>query len=356
MKNLWRSILCLVVTAVLAANVYAEEPDLKALVMKLGSDQESDRDVAIKELLKTGQSSHDALRKIELTEKMLPQQAYLLRRIIGDQLIAQSPLKPLDTKDFEAFDKDKGEKAEKLILVDKANQIIVMEGEFCLEGGALEYLVVSSGPNAKKHESLAMVHAAPRDIALVLLANNYTYAGELGDDGTITLPPGAVIMISIQFDWQVPNAKMKPPPESREDNQDWKKPTGELKTVRVPIEFLAYNLQKQTTMRRNPFAFTGSRWEKDENGKMYFMADQERSVVAIKADPYALINTPMDTSGVDPQHAAGYEVNRFLHNIRETKCRVVFEVWTGKELKPEDRKDTGENKGTGAPPPTKPGL
>jgi hypothetical protein len=356
MQTLVRLSGCLIAAIIIAGAAHAAEPDIAALVLKLGSEQEADRDIAIKELLKTGQSSHEALRKIELTEKMSPQQIYLVRRVIGNQLIAQSPLEPLDTKDFESFDKDKGEKAEKLILVDKARQIIVMEGEFCLEGGALEYLVVSNGQNAKKHESLTMVHAAPRDIALVLLANNYTYSGELGDDGSIVLPPGAGIMISVQFDWQVPNARMKPPPENREENLDWKKPTGELKTVRVPIEFLAYNLQKQTTMRRNPFAFTGSRWEKDENGKMYFMADQERSVVAIKSDPYALINTPMDTKDVDPQHAAGYEVNRFVHNLRESKCRVIFEVSTVKELKAEDRKDTGENKGTGAPAPTKPGL
>jgi hypothetical protein len=352
MLNFWRAASCLVVLTA-AMSSHAADVDFNALVQKLGAEQETERAAAITELLKHGKPAYEALKKIELSEKLAPQQLFLTRRVIGDFLIAESPLKPIDTKDFEAFG-DKDDTREKNMFVDKKNQIIVMDGEFCLEGGALEYLVVSKGQNAKQHEAVTMVYATPRDIALVLLANNYTYAGELNDDGTVNLPEGSGIMISVQFDWQVPNAKMKPPPENREENNDWKKPVGELKTVRIPIEFLAYNLQTQKTMRRNPFAFTGSRWEKDEKGKMYFMADQERSIVAIKSDPYALINTPLDTSNVDPQHVAGYEVNRFIHNLRETKCRIIFEVWTGKELKAEDRKDTGEHKGAVAPPPAGP--
>jgi hypothetical protein len=334
--------------------VSAAEADFSAWVQKLGAEQENERAAAISELLKQGKAGLDALRKIEKTEKLAPQQLYLLRRIVGDYMLGESPLKPLDTKNYEGFGDKNKTTGLQTIFVDKASQTIVMDGEFCLEGGALEYLVVSNGPEARKHEAVTVVHATPRDIALVLLANQYTYAGELGDDGTITLPPGAGIMISVQFEWQAPSAKMQPPPENREENTDWKKPVGELRTARIPIEFLAYNLQTQKTMRRTPFAFTGSRWEKNQDGKMLFMADVERSVVAIKSDPYALINTPLNTSSVDPQHEAGYEVNHYIHNLRETKCRVVFEVWGGKDLKPEDRTDTGENKGPGAPPPGQP--
>jgi hypothetical protein len=120
------------------------------------------------------------------------------------------------------------------------------------------------------------------------------------------------------------------------------------KMVRVPVEYFAWNTSTERPMRRVPFAFTGSRFEKDPNtGKMLFMADIEGSIVALKLDAYAVLNTLLDTRNIDPQHAAGYALNADIISHRLAKCRLVFEPWTGGDLKEEDLKDIGEKKTSG---------
>ena len=75
----------------------------------------------------------------------------------------------------------------------------------------------------------------------------------------------------------------------------------EKKTMRIPIEYCVWNSQTEKTMKRSPFAFTGSKFEKDpETKKMVFKADEEKSIVAVKTDPYAIMNTPLDMRDVDP--------------------------------------------------------
>jgi hypothetical protein len=104
-------------------------------------------------------------------------------------------------------------------------------------------------------------------------------------------------------------------------------------------------------MKRVPFAFTGSKFETDpETNKKVFMADLERSLAAVKLDPYAILNSPLNTRSVNPLHENGYSVNWRLIPKRKTKCKLVFEPYTGPELTEEDFKDTGEKKGGGANP------
>ncbi|HYF48033.1 MAG TPA: YdjY domain-containing protein, partial [Planctomycetota bacterium] len=291
------------------------------------------------------------LKKLETEVKMEPRQLLTLRRLLGDIVINKSPLKPLDPATLVAFgeEKEKGIAGNPEILIDKDKKIIAMNGEFCLETGPLEYLVVSKGQNARLHETIVAVNAIPRDICTALLVCNYTYAGELGEDGKINLPKDAGIMVSIEFDYEVPHANLKPRAENPDMQERSEDPKVEFKKVRVPIEYFVWNAQTEQPMKRNPFAFTGSKFEKDENGKPIFMADLEKSIVAVKLDPYAVMNTPMDMRDVDPQHSAGYAINRHVCPPRKTKCRVVFEPWSGGELKEEDLKDTGDTKKPGTP-------
>ncbi len=324
--------------------------DIGALIKQLGSANENERESAIAEIRKLGLTADVALRKAENTEKMEQQQWVLVRRLIGENLIAKGALPALDLKTFAPFGEDKAKdiKGNPDLLLDKDKKIIVLNGEFVLEQGPLEYLVVSKGPDAKLHESILAVLPIPRDICYALLACNYTYAGELGEDGKVNLPKDAGVMISVEFEWEIPHAKMGLP-----EDPEKKVPAvvGEKKTIRLPMEYFAFNSQTERTMKRAPFAFTGSRFEKDPNtGKMYFMADIEKSVVACRLDPYAILNTPLDTRGVDPQHAAGYGINRHVTPPRQTKCRVIFEPWSGGELTKEDLTDTGEKVGAGEPP------
>ena len=81
--------------------------------------------------------------------------------------------------------------------------------------------------------------------------------------------------------------------------------------------------------------------------KMLFMADIEGSIVALKLDAYAVLNTLLDTRNIDPQHAAGYSLNGDIIPRRLAKCRLVFEPWTGGDLKEEDLKDIGAKKTSG---------
>jgi len=421
--------------------------DVSTLVRKLASEKESERTAAIAELKKLGESAQQAIAKIETSESLQPQQLVIARKLIGDVLIHKSPLKPVDYAALVPFgaDAEKGRPGDPNLLVDKDRKLVVMNGDFALEQGPLEFLVVGRGPNARLHETVVAVHARPRDICWALLACAYTYAGELGEDGKINLPQDAGVMISVEFLWETPHSEMDsgvdiakcvaafklknsmleklqgsaradllmdidadihvmrnmldrdlmengkilvPSPFTGKEMQDVRlvyddkkrntllahaeeyiakspkqpgaveqkgMPALPVKTlVRVPIEYFAFNSQTEQVMKRAPFAFTGSKFEKDpETKKMVFKADEEKSIVAVKLDQYAILNTPLDMRKADPQHDAGYSVNRYLVPKRGTRCRLVFEPWAGGELKESDLKDTGTIKAPPAPPPTK---
>ena len=424
----------------------SEAADVQGLVKQLASPDQGLRAAAIAELRKMGAPACDALAKIEATETLEPRQLLLVRRIQGDFLIPQSPLQPLDIASLSPFgeDKEKGIAGNPKLLVNRDKKFISMPGEFVLEQGPLEYLVVTRGPNARMHETIVAIFARPRDICWALLACAYTYAGELSEDGRINLPKDAGVLVSVEYMWEPANAGMdaaldpaafinafeqryalllpgklaeadrenllfdmsndhgflkrlldhdevdgatgtliaKSPftDQLRDDRcvydavackdfatmlQGYLKkhpdiaaaaakprPLPERKLVRVPIEFFAWNSQTNRPMKRAPFAFTGSKFEKDpDTKKMIFRADEEKSIVACKLDPYALLNTPLDTRGIDPQHAAGYGINWRAVPRRGTKCRVVFEPWTGGELKDEELRDTGDSSVKPAPAP-----
>jgi hypothetical protein len=131
------------------------------------------------------------------------------------------------------------------------------------------------------------------------------------------------------------------------------RPLPEKKLVRVPIEYFAWNTQTNRPMKRAPFAFTGSKFEKDpDTKKTLFLADIRNTIAACRFDACAILNSALDTRGISPYRAAGYKLNWRAVPRRGTKCRVVFEPWTGGELKDEDLKDTGDAAVPPAPVPT----
>jgi hypothetical protein len=420
----------------------AHANDANVWIKQLASDKEVDRAAAIAELRKMGESAREALIKVELNEKMEPAQLAIVRRLIGQLFVDKTELKPIDPSLLSPFgeDKEKNTPGDPNLLFNKEKKIIVMNGDFALEMGPLEFLVVTRGPNARLHETIVALLSRPRDICWALLACAYTYAGELGEDGKVNLPKDAGVMISVEFMWEAPNANLEGNPEPaamiaafREKCARYEKATpadranmlldlmsdvvfmrnmldrdltddnnkliaknpftdetrdekavadatkrkaladalqeyatkafkpselkqmpivSEKKLVRLPIEFFAWNSQTNAVMKRAPFAFTGSKFEKNpETKKMVFKADEEKSIVAVKLDPYAILNTPLDTRNTDPQHDGGYGVNRYVVPRRGTKCRLVFEPWIGGELKLEDLKDTSDKKVAPAPPP-----
>jgi len=338
----------------LAAIVCAAMPasDISDWAAKLASASEEARAAGIKAIRSKGPEAEAELKKLETSEKMEPRQLLILRRLIGEIMVGRTLLKPVDPATLVPFgeEKEKGIAGNPELLIDKDKMIIVMSGEFCLETGPLEYLVVSKGQNARLHETIVFVNALPRDICTALLVCNYTYAGELGEDGKINLPKDAGVMVSVEYDYEVPHPNLKPRADSPDMQEKSEGPNVETKKVRIPIEFFVWNAQTEKPMKHSmPFAFTGSRFEKDENNRPVFMADIEKSIVAVKLDPYAVMNTPLDMRNVDPQHNAGYAINRHVTPPRKTKCRVVFEPWVGGELNDDDLKDTGDEKKPGTP-------
>jgi len=323
------------------------------LIAALASEKEDERASAIQELQKMGDAAIEPLRKCELDEKLAPRQLVLVRKILGDRLISTTPLKPIDLATVAPFGENKAEgiSGDPDLLINRDLKLMVMPGEFVLEQGPLEYLVCMKHQTAKLHETVAGVKAKPRPICFALLACNYTFAGEMTEDGKINLPKEAGILISIEYEWEPVNAKMAPPPA----DGSLAETGGAKKWIRVPIEFFAMNSQTDKPMKREPFAFTGSKYEKGENGKMEFMADFEKSIVALKFDQYAIMNTLLDTKEIDPQHAAGYCINRYAIPPKGTPCRVIFEPWAGGELNKADLTDTikGKEQTNVAPPPQK---
>ncbi len=342
----------IVLSLTLAGFVQAKEAG--DWVKLLLSEKEADRAEAVEALRKIVGTNRDVVAKIESAESLESSQLIVIRRLLGETIINASPLKPVDVATLEPLgkNKDKNEEGDPNILFDKTTKVIALPGEFALEQGPLEFLVVSRGANARLHETISVVRGLPRNISLALLACAYTFAGELGEDGRVNLPKDAGVMISIQFDFEPAHARMDP--DARFEKANEPIPGVQRKTVRVPIEFFAWNAQTEMMMRRAPFAFTGSRFEKDENKRMVFMADVEKSVVAVKLDQNALLNTPLDTRSVDPQHGAGYSVHRHTIPLRGTKCTIILEPWTGTNLSAEDLKDTGDKSKAPAPPPQAP--
>lgn len=342
----------IILTLTLAGFAHAKEAG--DWVKQLLAEKEADRTEAVEALRKLIGTQREVVAKIESGESLESAQLIVIRRLLGETIINASPLKPVDMAKLQPLGEDKEKKVEgdPNILLDKTTKVIAMPGEFALEQGPLEFLVVSRGANARLHETVAVVRGLPRNISLALLACAYTFAGELGEDGKVNLPKDAGVMISIQWEFEPAHAKMDP--DARFEKANEPIPGVERKTVRIPIEYFAWNAQTEMMMRRAPFAFTGSRFEKDENKRMVFMADVEKSVVAVKLDQNALLNTPLDTRSVDPQHGAGYSVHRHTIPLRGTKCTVIFEPWTGTLLNAEDLKDTGNKSKSPAPPPQAP--
>jgi hypothetical protein len=352
MPSLPRSLSVLLVLA-LTLPALRSADDAAKWIDDLASPDRAVRQHALDGLNGLGDAGTAALIKAEAEVKMEPRQLFLVRHLIGDRLIQTTPLKLVDLSTVTPFGEDqaKGIKGDENIATNPKTKLIVMNGEFVLEQGPLEYLICVRHRDAKLHETIVGVLARPRDICYALLASNYKYVDEVDPDGSIKLPPEAGIMISLEYEWAQVNADMGAPDASPAPAVAV---PAEKKWVRVPIEFFAFNTQTEKPMRRSPFAFTGSKFEKDENGKMTFMADLEKSVVALKYDVYAIMNTLLDTKDIDPQHAAGYSINRYAIPPRGTKCRIVFEPWSGGQLTKADLKDTVDGKASGGAAPNQP--
>jgi len=309
----------------------AEEVRPFVLAAQLMGQDAALKESAFKALHEMGMKSQAALAQ-HVMSMDVTEAHELSRTILGDALLKGQALEPVDRKDFKVYE-DHGKPRPVWLNVEK--RMIIFEGEIAQERAALEYAVVCKGENAKLHECVLALDCSALDVIYSLLACEYTYVGELKEDAKIKLPPKAGVMMSVEFERETRTLKGR-----------------EKKIVRVPLELLVWNTETQRPMRRVPWAFTGSKYQKMPDGKMVLMAQIEKGVVSIMYDPHAILNTILDAAtaaNVNPEQGAFYTASPILVPKKGSKISLVFEPWGGAELKPEDLIDRDKNKEAHAP-------
>lgn len=301
------------------------EKRAEQLVAKLGSKDGAVRRQAYEGLASLGELATKALAKAAVALRDEGKRGVLARELLRRLVIERKSLPVIGEKGLVRWKPDPKApgKGDPNLLYDKKRRLIVARGEFCLEVGALEYLICSRGPDAKRYETVAVVDIRPLDLSWVLLLCGYTYFDELVPGKVVKkLPPKAGISVSVEFEWKPLGAKK-----------------GRL--VRLPLEAFIWNAQTGKTMKNAPLVFTGSKSVRDKNRNIY-MADVECLVAALKFDPNAVLNSPLDTNQFDPDSQACYEINQRIIPPRGTKCRVIFEPYKGPALLAKDLKDSGD--------------
>jgi hypothetical protein len=148
------------------------------------------------------------------------------------------------------------------VRLDKNQRAVKFPAAINLAEGLLEYAVVAA--NGKLHESLLVTEADPVHIHLAMLL--------LGAKGE-TNPPAASDTDPLVITGDKVNVWV-----------DWKSGATDR---RVRIEDLVFNLETLSPVSRGPWTYNGSRVVEGT-----YLAHRDGSIVALIADPDALINNP----------------------------------------------------------------
>jgi hypothetical protein len=210
----------------------------------------------------------------------------------------------------------------------KKERRVEVPGKVCLEQGALEYLAVLAG--GKEYESVLVFDCEAKDLNLALIVLGYVAGGgtnmKIGDPATPKGDP-----VHLQLAWQT------------EDGQ----------TRKTRAEDLLYNQATRKSMRRTAWVFTGSYFapDPDNPGKNFFVADFERTLIAVYRDPAAIFNSPLDTGADDIYYA----VNKETCPAKGTAVTLIIEPAPKEALNPENLRDGAELlKARGENPPPAP--
>jgi hypothetical protein len=208
------------------------------------------------------------------------------------------------------------------------NRELQLDGRVCIERGVLEYVAVAAG--GKEYESIFSLRCRPSHVNVALLLAGYQ-AGDLAPDLRGDYSPNA-------------DPAANQPPEGAPQGTDppkqyWAKPTAEPTRVTVdvdvrrrdgtwerrPIEEFLLDRRTEKSPDRLVWAFTGSFFYRDEGtGLEVFVADVERSLIALWYDPSALLNLGRDVGNPYRGEAAGLEVNPATLPDRDTPVRIIL--------------------------------
>ncbi len=188
---------------------------------------------------------------------------------------------------------------------------IEVEGRFSLDEGILEYLAVAE--EGKAYESVLVLKCEPSRLHLALLALGYE-PGNIPEEAK-----GDYIRQSFGANDENPKNHLDLFVEWTEGDQ----------TVRVRAEELLYSIAEGKPADQTHWVFTGSYFAKDSEGREFYVADWERSIVAVWYDPTALINLPVVT-GNPYRGPSGFAVNtRLLPEDSKVKLIILPHKETG---------------------------
>lgn len=215
------------------------------------------------------------------------------------------------------------------IEVDLQSREIAVNGEVCIEQGVLEYVAVAAG--GKEYESIFSLDCRPSHLHVAMLIAGYQ-AGELA--------PGLLGDYSPEAD---PAANIPPegapqgtaPPQVYWEEAAGSQPTRvvidvEVRTEeelweRYPVEHFLVDRRAGTHPQRLTWAFTGSFFHRDTTtGFEVFIADVEKSLVALWYDPSALLNPREDMGNPYRGDASGLEVDATTLPKRGTRVRFIL--------------------------------
>ena len=152
------------------------------------------------------------------------------------------------------------------VIVDLQARTVTCPGKVNMDSGAIEYLAVA--PGGKTHESLLEVEVRPLHLQVALLLLNLQPKNVLKSQGDPATPQGAPVDLFIR----------------------WRDAHGVEQEVRAE-EWVA-EMPAGKPMSTHAWVYTGSKIVAEG-----FVADLEKSLVAVWHDPAAILDNPRSTGG-----------------------------------------------------------
>lgn len=183
---------------------------------------------------------------------------------------------------------------------------IEIEGEFCLDAGLVEFLIVRKG--GKDYESLLSADSKPSDLKVALgLIGLKESKIELEDGLVKSVPEDALEngAVGVMLKWRDRKGAHRSAPEALLIRRNNRK-------ADVPVR---------------PWIFTGSFVAEIEQVGKVFAGDYHRSAAGIWYDPAAVINYSVRAKNPYWDDACGFEVDQARVPPRGTRVLIVLTPW-----------------------------
>ena len=205
---------------------------------------------------------------------------------------------------------------------------IRVDGRVCLERGILEYLAVTEG--GKEYESAFALHCRPSHLHTAMLIARYQPGevapearGDFGSDidPAANEPREGMPRVTTPPEEYFANAG--PAPTRVLIDVDVQQPDGRWR--RQPIEYFLIDRNTGKSPPRLTWGFTGSFFHRDEQtGAEFFVADFEKSLIALWYDPTALLNLVEEVGNPYRDAAVGLEINPANLSRKGTPVRIIL--------------------------------